>query len=194
MAPMTIDIFDRIGQLMEKVRDRLLRSTGALEAAGIGYAVAGDAAVGAWVARIDESSVRTTKELEILLRRSDLPMATAALQAKGFVPCNSGDKNLFLDEGSTRTQDAIRVTLVGEKVHRDCPFPAPDIDAVEFEANYWMLPLDSLIHMKLSSWRLVDRVHVRDMIDVGLIDDTWLNRYPPVLTNRLKELFESPFG
>ena len=45
---------DRMERAVEKVRDRLLRSTAALEAAGIPYAVIGGNAVMAWVEQVDE--------------------------------------------------------------------------------------------------------------------------------------------
>ncbi|GMU56090.1 MAG: hypothetical protein AMXMBFR33_52360 [Candidatus Xenobia bacterium] len=46
-------ILDRMVLAVEKVRDRLLRASQALAAAGIGYAVVGGNAVAAWVAKVD---------------------------------------------------------------------------------------------------------------------------------------------
>ncbi len=91
---------------MEKVRDRLLRSTAALEAAGVPYAVIGGNAVMAWVEQADEAAVR----------------------------------------------------------------------------------------MKLTSNRDKDRMHLRDMLGVGLIDATWPARYPPELAARLQHLIDTPDG
>jgi len=48
--------------------------------------------------------------------------------------------------------------------------------------------LDELVRMKLQSNRDQDRVHLRDMIDVGLIDRTLLGRLPPPLAARLEPL------
>ena len=45
---------DRLERAVEKVRDRLLRSTAALGAAGVPYAVIGGNAVMAWVEQVDE--------------------------------------------------------------------------------------------------------------------------------------------
>ena len=72
---------DRLERAVEKVRDRLLRSTAALEAAGVPYAVIGGNAVMAWVEQVDESAVRFTRDVDIVLRREDLARATAALVA-----------------------------------------------------------------------------------------------------------------
>jgi hypothetical protein len=46
--------------------------------------------------------------------------------------------------------------------------------------------------MKLTSFRLKDKVHVLDLIGVGLVDETWLDQIPDPLVPRLKELLESP--
>jgi hypothetical protein len=54
------------------------------------------------------------------------------------------------------------------------------------------LALEPLVVMKLTSFRLKDRVHILDMIGVGLIDATWLPRLPQDLSARLKELLDNP--
>lgn len=43
-----------------------------------------------------------------------------------------------------------------------------------------------------NSYRLKDRVHVLDMISVGLIDESWLTKYPDRLRSRLQDLLENP--
>jgi hypothetical protein len=46
--PLGVISLDRMVRAVEKVRERLLRATSALERAGIAYAVAGGNAVAAW--------------------------------------------------------------------------------------------------------------------------------------------------
>ena len=46
--------------------------------------------------------------------------------------------------------------------------------------------------MKLTAFRDKDRVHLRDMLDVGLIDASWLARLPASLAERLQELIDHP--
>ncbi len=48
--------------------------------------------------------------------------------------------------------------------------------------------------MKLTSFRDKDRVHLRDLLEVGLLDATWLPRLPEVLRERLQELIDTPDG
>jgi hypothetical protein len=48
--------------------------------------------------------------------------------------------------------------------------------------------------MKLTSFRDKDRMHLRDMIDVGLVDESWSARLAPELATRLKQLLDNPGG
>ena len=176
---------------VEKVRERLLRATAALERAGVPYAVIGGNAVAAWVTRVDESAVRNTPNVDILLRRADLPAARAALEKAGFV---SGPFDLFLDGGDGKARDAVHVLYANEKARPDYLLSMPDVTESEPGPAYRTATLDALIRMKLNSYRTIDRVHLQDMLDVGLIDASWLPRFPPELAARLKQLIDTPDG
>jgi hypothetical protein len=81
----------------EKVKERLRRATRALDAARVPYAVVGGNAVAEWVARVDEEAVRTTRDVDILIRRPDFPEAKACLEAVGFVYYELLDIDTFID-------------------------------------------------------------------------------------------------
>ena len=57
-----------------------------------------------------------------------------------------------------------------------------------------IVELESLLAMKLISFRRKDQVHVLDMIGVGLIDETWTTKFEPPLSERLQELLDDPDG
>jgi hypothetical protein len=46
--------------------------------------------------------------------------------------------------------------------------------------------------MKLTSYRFKDRVHLLDMIEVGLIDGSWPIRFSEELGERLQQLLDDP--
>ena len=48
--------------------------------------------------------------------------------------------------------------------------------------------------MKLTSFRDRDRTHLRDMLEIGLIDASWAERFPEELGTRLKQLIGDPDG
>src|SRR6188472_4343674 len=113
---------------VEKVRERLLRSTAALDAAGVPYAVIGGNAVGAWVATVDEAAVRNTQDVDILLRREDLDKAKAALESAGFVYRHAAGIDMFLDGPGTKFRDAVHVLFENEKVRPEYALPTPQVD------------------------------------------------------------------
>ena len=71
---------------------------------------------------------------------------------------------------------------------------APDVDEMKMTATGRMLSLEALLRMKLTSFRLKDRVHVLDLIEVGLVDASWCVRLPAELAKRLQELLDNPDG
>src|SRR5438874_8085567 len=89
--------WERALMAAEKVKERLRRAARALDAAGVRYAVVGGNAVAEWVARIDEDAVRNTRDVDLLVRRADLPIVRAALEAVGFVYHHLLDIALFID-------------------------------------------------------------------------------------------------
>jgi len=188
------ELMERMVRAVEKVRERLHRATGALEDAEIPYAVADDCAVAAWVGRVDESAVRNTPDVDILLRRSDLETAEAAFSKACFVHSDVNGTNLFLDGPNAKARDAVHIIFAGEKVRTDDIRPAPEVSESEAGPSFRVLALEPLVSMKLVSFRSKDRMHLHDMIDVGLIDETWLPRLPAELSSRLKELLDNPEG
>lgn len=186
--------WDRMANAIERVRNRLLRTIRALRAAGVPYAVAGGHAVAAWVSRVDETAVRNTQDVDIILRRADLPAAREALQDAGFVFRHVAGVDLFLDGPLAKARDAVHVVMASEKVRPEYVEPAPDVSESEDTETFRLLSLDALVRMKLTSFRDKDRVHVRDLIDVGLVDQTWIDRVTPALRARLQELLDTPDG
>jgi len=71
---------------MERVEQRLKQVAAALDKAGIPYAVVGGNAVAAWVATVDPAATRTTKDVDLLVRRGDLDRITKALTNQGYQP------------------------------------------------------------------------------------------------------------
>jgi hypothetical protein len=177
---------------VEKVRERLARATGALDSAGVAYAVVGGNAVAAWVSRVDEAAVRNTQDVDLLIRRADLDAASAALEAAGFIRRHVASIDLFLDGPGAKARDAVHVVFAGEKVRPEYPEPAPDVTDAERPGPYCVLALPALVRMKLTSFRIKDKMHLLDLIDVGLVDDGWVATLPPALGARLQELLDHP--
>ena len=187
-------LWERIERAVEKVKDRLRRVTRALNSANIPYALIGGNAVQHWVSQVDESVVRNTRDVDIILNESDLDRAIPALETEGFFYRRSAGVTMFLDGPDAKARDAVHVVFAGKKVRDEYPEPVPEIDEYEMIEDARTLPLERLVRMKLASFRDKDRVHVRDMISIGIIDQSWLERLSPELRVRLEELLNDPDG
>ena len=181
-------------EAVQAVRDRALLATAALATAGIPYAVAGGNAVAAWVARVDRAAVRNTQDVDILVRRSDLPAITRALEAAGFVPATVMDVVCFLDGPQGSPRDAIHLLFASEKVRPSYALPTADVDERVTADDYEIVSLEALVRMKLNSFRRKDQVHLLDLISLGLVDASWLPRLVPEHATRLRQLIDDPDG
>ena len=142
----------------------------ALTAAGVEHAVVGGNAVAVWVGMVDRGAVRNTRDVDILLRRGDLTRATDALKQAGFVPAYTFGVTVFLDGPEAKPSESIHIVFAGEKVQSDYAVPAPDVGEAERPTAFPVIALEPLVRMKLTSFRLKDRVHIQDLIGVGLVE------------------------
>lgn len=190
----TNSVFERMYRAVELVKQRLDRTCIALRNARVPYAVIGGNAVAAWVATIDDGAVRNTRDVDILLREQDLNLATIALASAGFVRDSVMDVIVFLDGPNGKPSQGIHVLLAERKVRKEYATATPRIDqAVDIEGRS-IVELSALVEMKLNSFRRKDQTHLMDMIQIGLIDSTWPERFATNLGNRLQELLDDPEG
>jgi hypothetical protein len=186
--------WERALMAAEKVKERLHRATRALDSAGVPYAVAGGNAVAEWVGRVDEDAVRTTRDVDLLIRRSDLPAVQAALEAAGFIYHHIFGVDTFIDGPQGKPSGGVHLLFAGEKVRQGDAHPLPDLDESERAIEFQVAKLEAVVRMKLIAWRDKDRTHLRDLIGVGLLDATWPARLPLPLGERLQQLLDDPNG
>jgi hypothetical protein len=171
---------------LDEVTERLERIARALEEAGIDFALVGGQAVALWVATKDPSAVRTTKDVDILIRREDLPKARAAAASVAFDYFEVLGVGMFLERSDPNPRKAVHLLWAGEKVRPEYPLPSPTVDERELlEPGKYVVSLAGLVRMKVMSNRDQDRVHLRDLIHVGLISRDLLQSLPPDLAGRL---------
>ena len=122
------ELWKRMNRAVEKIQERLEKTARTLENANIPYAIIGGNAVRAWVAQKDEAAVRTTRDVDILLQREDLPRAIEAMKKVGFVYRVGRGIPMFLDGPDSTARDAVHVLFASEKVRETDLFPTPSID------------------------------------------------------------------
>ena len=193
--------WENMSQGIEKVKDRLLRATATLEQAGIDYAVIGGNAVTAWVSRVDDSVVRNTRDVDLLVRRCDMERIVPAMEKAGFIHRvvsmlgKSGQIEMFLDGPDAKARDGVHIIFADEKVSDEAIEPSPSVtDFDRTHPDFRLIDLAALVKMKLTSYRDKDRVHLRDMIEIGQLDESWLVRVPASLRQRLQDLLDDPEG
>ena len=184
--------WERVAMAIEKVRARLLKITSVLNAAGVPYAIIGGNAVAEWVGRVDEGAVRFTKDVDILLRRVDMPQAIQAAQQAGFHYVETFGVPMFLDSPDALPSSAVHVIYAEERVRADDLAAAPHVSETDQAECFRVLSLEKLVQMKLTSYRDKDKTHLRDMLGVGLIDASWPQRLPAELAARLQALLDNP--
>ena len=194
IRPIPTSGWERVAMAIEKLRVRLLKTAATLDAAGVPYAVIGGNAVAEWVGRVDEGAVRFTKDVDILIRRSDLAAAILAMSSAGFIHCQTFGVDMFLDGPDAKPSESVQVIFAGERVKETDLVPSPDVSDSEREAGFSVISLEALVRMKLTSFRRKDQTHLEDMVDVGLVDRTWLSRLPDSLATRLAEILDTPGG
>jgi hypothetical protein len=182
-------LWERYIMAMDKLTERLNRITDALTKAAVPYALVGGQAVIFWVSTRDPAAVRTTKAVDILLKRDDLPGARKAALSVGMDYVEVIDVGMFLEPSDPNPRHGVHLVWAGEKVKADDPVAAPTIDErEELELGKFVVGLAGLVRMKLIANRDKDRVHLRDMIDVGLVDRSMLTGLPAELGTRLDAL------
>jgi hypothetical protein len=185
---------ERMVRAVEMVRERLVRATALLERAGIPYAVIGDSAYMEWIARIDASAVRYTQDVSILIHHADRDRAARELERAGFIRAQPGSPATFLDGPGASKRDTVKVVLAVDTMPAHGDFAATDVDQATKCEQFRIVPFESLARVSLERFRINDKVNVRDAIDIGLIDETWLPRLPADLAARLKTLIDTPDG
>lgn len=189
-----------MAQGIDDVKNRLERAAAALSKTGIRYAVVGGNAVAAWVSRVDASAVRNTRDVDIILRREDMERARAAMEDAGFVHRRvaalgkAAAMDVFLDGPDAKIRDAVHVLWAGEKAVPDAVEPTPELGRTEPADGFELIPLEDLVRMKLISFRDKDRMHLRDLTSVGLVDGSWLGKFPELLAARLQLILDDPEG
>ncbi len=183
------------GQVMavDRVEGLMRQTADALDGAGILYAIVGGNAVAVWVMTVDDGAVRATKDVDVMIRRQDLPAASKALGPIGLMAVEVHGVVMFVDRHRPNPKTGLHIVFANELVRPYETHPAPDLTgAVRGDAGFMVIDLPSLVMMKLQAYRRIDQVHIEDLLSVGLIDECLIRTLPPDLQSRLEEIQKTP--
>ncbi len=188
-AATSVGPWEKYAMAVEEIAQRLVRITGALNAARVPFALVGGQAVALWVATKDPDAVRTTKDVDLLIDRVDLPAVRKAALSVAMEYFEVLGVGMLLDRDNPNPRRAVHLLWAGEKVRPEYPLPSPSLDEIDtFQPGKPVVSLAGLVRMKLMANRDHDRAHLRDMIDVDLVKRDMLATLPAELATRLDAL------
>ena len=95
---------------------------------------------------------------------------------------------MLLQQGEPSARRAVYMIFAGERVRREDSEPAPELGAYRVIKGIRLIPIPDLVRMKLTSFRLKDKVHIQDLDKVGLITSEIEAGLPEHLRHRLAEV------
>ena len=131
------------------------RATWALSRAGIQHRVIGGVAVFLHVDSIEPIAARLTPDVDLAIQAENLVAASRVLESLGYV--NNGSS--FRDPVNPRIWHAVHLIVE----------PVPSAGPSLTKEGILIAPIADLVRMKLTSFRLKDKVHIQDLDGVGLI-------------------------
>src|ERR1035437_8889271 len=155
---------------VEQLFGVLRRVTSALQAAGIEYRVVGGVAVFLHVSEKDPLAARMTRDIDMAVDRRDLDRIADAVRPFGFEYRHVAGVDMLVDAASPRARSAVHLVMVREKVRPEYAEAVPDFSPpVVTREGVLLAPVSDLVRMKLTSYRLKDRLHIQDMDRARLI-------------------------
>src|SRR5262245_20562602 len=113
-AAQSSDPWERFVMAVDDVTRRMSRIVEALNSAKVPFALVCGQAVGVWVATKDPDAVRVTKDVDILIRRNDLPAARKAARSADMEYFEVLGVGMFLDRVDPHPRRAVHLLWAGE--------------------------------------------------------------------------------
>ena len=174
---------------VEQLYDVTVRLATALEKAGIPYQIIGGFAVFSHVEAVDPLAARLTRDVDITVDRQRLQEIAQAVEPVGFHYRHVAGVDMLVDAQEPKARSAVHMVFANEKVRPEYVDSVPGILRPQRSAKgYWIAPVTDLVRMKLTSFRLRDKVHIQDLDAARLITPEIEAGLAVLLQNRLAEV------
>ena len=173
---------------MDQLFERLRRFHAAMDAAGLSYRIVGGVAAFFHVYDREPDQARSTRDVDAAVARVDLPRIIVAAEKAGFRYKHAAGIDMLVDADQPGARSSIHLVFIGEKVRPSYFAEIPASDPVRTKEGIWICPVADLVRMKLTSFRLKDKVHIQDLDGVGLITPEIEAALPQPLRERLQEV------
>lgn len=173
---------ERVEQLLDlaKLVEEIFSS------AGIDYRLVGGLAVYLYVEEVEPDAGRLTKDIDVAVRREDLNRLAAAAKPFGMELRHVDGVDMLVWRGQPSARRAVHLVFAGEKVRPDYLSATPPITGTPTEIRgLRLIPLADLVRMTLTSFRLKDQTHLKDLEEAGLLTPDIEASLPPEFASRL---------
>jgi hypothetical protein len=155
---------------VEQLYDVTQRLASALEGAGIPYQIIGGFAIFSHIDGVDPLLARLTRDVDITVDRGRLQEIASAVESAGFRYRHVAGVDMLVDADEPKARSAIHMVFSEEKVRPEYLDVVPGISHPHrSEKGFWIAPVADLVRMKLTSFRLKDKVHLQDLDSARLI-------------------------
>ena len=159
----------------------------AFSEAGLDYRVIGGLATYCYVEEREPDAGRLTRDIDIVVRRQDLPKIMEAVKSAGLQYRHTAGLDMLVQVGQPSARRAVHLVFSGEKVRPESLEATPEISEGRILNGIRLTPLADLIRMKLTSFRAKDEAHINDLDEAGLITPDIEAALSPVLRQRLAQ-------
>jgi len=175
---------ERLQQLFN-LADRVEAAFGA---AGLEYRVVGGLATYLYVEEAQPDAGRLTRDIDIAVRREDLEKIAQAVAPIGLQYRHVAGVDMLVQAAEPTARRAVHMLFTGEKVRPTSPEPTPELGPYRTIRGIRLVPLADLVRMKLTSFRLKDQMHIKDLEEAGLITPEIEAGLSPALRARLEQV------
>jgi hypothetical protein len=174
---------------LEQLLERVSRLHEIFSSAGVPYRIVGGVAVFAHVAERDPLNARLTRDVDAAIARADLPRVIEAARQAGWDYRRAAGVDMLVEAApGPSPRSAVHLVFTGEKIRAEYAEPVPSSPPDRTPSGVCIATVADLVRMKLTSYRLKDRVHIQDLDAVGLVTPEIEAGLPDLLRARLAEV------
>jgi hypothetical protein len=178
-----------VNQFFEKRVEQLIDMAELVErifcSAGVEYRIVGGLAVYLYVEEVEPDAGRLTKDIDIAVRREDLDRIAQSAARFGMELRHVAGIDMLVHQDQPSARRAVHLVFSGEKVRPEYLAATPTLGPPKLVRGFRLIPLADLVRMKLTSFRLKDQAHLKDLDDAGLISREIAESLSAELANRL---------
>jgi hypothetical protein len=132
---------------------------------------------------------RLTRDVDITLDSGRLQEIAAAVEPAGVRYRHAASVDMLVDAKEPKARSVVHIIFANEKVRPEYVEAVPGISHPKrSKRGYWIAPVADLVRMKLTSFRLKDKVHIQDLDSARLITAEIEASLPEGLRARLAEV------